>query len=137
MSENKIGDVIVIKNDTEQRAFYGLADGSSTFLCAIALDDYENPLLRQRFFELATETVVERIRAAGSDVRLVERGPAPPPQANPSAGSPCWACKSPMADDVRSLLSLGSASDIRLSPSGLPVNCCRVTTVGAFGSGTR
>jgi len=134
MSENKIGDVVVLKTETRQEAFYHLADGTSVFLCAIALDDYENVVLRQRFFELATEIVLARIRASGSDVKLVQRGPAPPSQTNPSDGLPCWLCKSPIAEDVRSLLRSSAASDIHLSPSGLPVNCCRVTAVGAFGS---
>jgi hypothetical protein len=38
MSENKIGDVVVLKTDTQQQAFYQLADGTSTFLCAIAVE---------------------------------------------------------------------------------------------------
>src|SRR5262245_42435341 len=97
MSENKIGDVVVLKTDTQQQAFYQLADGTSAFLCAIALDDYENPLLRERFFVLATEIVLARIRATGSNVRVIQRDTAPPPEANPNAGVPCWACKSPIA----------------------------------------
>jgi len=134
MSENKIGDVVVLKTDTQQQAFYQLADGTSAFLCAIALDDYENPLLRERFFVLATEIVLARIRATGSNVRVIQRDTAPPPEANPNAGVPCWACKSPIAEDVRSQLHSSAAADIHLSPSGLPMTCCRVTAVGAFGT---
>src|SRR5262249_35991847 len=134
MSENKIGDVVVLKIDTQQQAHYQLADGSSTFLCAIALDDYENVVLREQFFALATEIVLARIRASGSDLKLVQPGPAPPPEANPNARLPCWACTSPISADVRDQLRSSAASDIRLSPSGLPVNCCRISAVGAFGS---
>jgi hypothetical protein len=134
MSENKIGDVVVLKTDTQQQAFYQLADGTSVFLCAITLDDFESPLLRERFFILATEIVLARIRATGSNVRIVQRDAAPP-EANPHAGVPCWACKSPIAEDVRSQLRSSAAADIHLSPSGLPMTCCRVSAVGAFAGG--
>jgi len=133
MSENKIGDVVVLKTETQQQAFYQLADGTSVFLCAIGLDDYENLVLRERFFVLATEIVLARIRAGGSNVTLMQRDPAPVAEANPHAGVPCWACQSPIAADVRAQLRSSAASDIHLSPSGLPMTCCRVTAVGAFG----
>jgi hypothetical protein len=134
MSENKIGDVVVLKTDTQQQAFYQLADGTSAFLCAIALDDYENLLLRERFFVLATEIVLARIRASGSNLRFVQRDPASSPEASPYAGVPCWTCASPIAEDVRTQLRSSAAADIHLSPSGLPMNCCRIRAVGAFGS---
>jgi len=130
MPESKIGDIVVLETATEQRAFYQLADGTSAFLCAISLDDYENPLLRERFFELATEIVLVRIRASGSNVTLVQRDTAPSLEANPEASLPCWSC--PRGADVRDLLRAGQ--DGHRSPSGLPLICCRVTTVGAFGT---
>jgi len=133
MSENKIGDVVVVKTETQQQAFYKLADGTSAFLCAIALDDYENVVLRQQFFQFASEIVLARIRASGSNVRLVQRDTAPPPDANLNAHLPCWTCTSLIAEDVRGLLRSSAASDIHLSPSGLPMNCCRVSAVGNFG----
>jgi hypothetical protein len=134
-SDTKIGDIVVLKTETQQQAHYQMPDGASVFLCALSLDDYANAFLRQKFFELATEVVAERIRAAGSNVRFVQQGSSPPAEANLSTALPCWSC--PHGVDVRDQLRSSAASDIRLSPSGLPVNCCRVTTVGAFGSGTR
>jgi hypothetical protein len=139
MSENKIGDVVVLKTDTQQQAFYQLADGTSAFLCALALDDYENPVLREQFFALATEIVLARIRASGSNVRFVQRDPAPSPETNPHAGVPCWACASPIAEEVRTQLRSSAAADIHLSPSGLPMTCCKIQTVAAvaaFGGGS-
>jgi len=130
MSENKIGDVVVLKTETQQQAFYHLADGTSVFLCAISLDNYENPLLRERFFELATEIVLARIRATGSKVTFVQRDTAPSLEANPDASLPCWSC--PHGAGVRDWLRSGQ--DGHRSPSGLPMNCCRVSAVGAFGS---
>jgi len=126
MSENKIGDVVVLKTETQQQAFYQLADGTSAFLCAISLDDYENPLLRERLFELAADIVAERIRASGSNVQFAQRDVAVSPETNVNDGLPCWLCKSPIADDVRSLLR-SSAADVRLTPAGVPMNCCRVS----------
>jgi len=134
MSENKIGDVVVLRTETQQQAFYQLADGTSVFLCAIGLDDYENLVLREQFFELATEIVLARIRASGSSVTLVRQDPAPAGEANPNAGLPCWACTSPIADEVRIQLRSSAASDIHLSPSGLPLTCCRISAVGSFGT---
>ena len=134
MSESKIGDVVVLKTETQQQAYYQLADGTSAFLCAIALDDYENPVLRERFFELATEIVLARIRASGSNVTLAQRDDARPPEANPHAAVPCWACQSPTAEDVRNQLRSSIAADIHLTPSGrLPLTCCRISVVGVFG----
>ena len=76
MSENKIGDVVVLKTETQQQAHYQLADGTSVFLCALALDAYENIVLREQFFALATDIVLARIRATGSNVTLVQRDPS-------------------------------------------------------------
>jgi hypothetical protein len=134
--ENKIGDVVVLKTETQQQAFYQLADGTSVFLCAVALEDYENTPLRQRFFDLATEIVLARIRATGSNVTLVQRDPSPPPEAKTNAGLPCWSCASPTAADVRDWLRSSSEQDVagHRSPSGLPLICCRVVAVGAFGA---
>jgi hypothetical protein len=139
MSENKIGDVVVLKTETQQQAHYQLGDGTSAFLCAIGLDDYENPLLREKFFVLATEIVLARIRASGGNVTLAQRDTAPPPEANPHAGLPCWTCPSPTSADVRSQLRSSAAADIHLSPSGLPMTCCKIQTVAAvaaFGGGS-
>jgi hypothetical protein len=136
MSENKIGDLVVLKTETQQQAFYQLADGTSAFLCALGLDDYENPLLRERFFELATEIVLARIRASGSNVTLAQPDPAASPEANPHVALPCWVCASPIAEEVRTQLRSGTAADIHLSPSGLPMTCCRISAVGAFAGGT-
>jgi hypothetical protein len=134
MSESKIGSITVLKTGDRQEAHYQLMDGSLTFLCALALDDYENPVLREQFFALATEVVAERIRASGGNVQFAQRDTAPAAEANPHARVPCWACTSPIAADVRSLLRSSAASDIHLSPSGLPMTCCRVTAVGSFGT---
>jgi len=130
MSENKIGDVVVLKTETQQQAFYQLADGTSVFLYAIALDDYENVVRREQFFALATEIVLARIRASGGDLKLVQRDPSPPPDANPDADLPCWSC--PHGADVRDWLRSGPDVAGHRSPSGLPMNCCRVAAVGAY-----
>ena len=47
---------------------------------------------------------------------------------------PCWTCTKPQAMDARGWL--GAASDVdlegKLSPSGYPMNCCRVQTVAVL-----
>src|SRR5262249_26817906 len=103
------------------------------FLAALSLEAFENVAVREEFFSLATSIVLARIRATGSSVTIVQRDPAPAAEANPHAGLPCWACTSPIAADVRSQLRSSAASDTPLTPSGLPMSCCRVTAVGSFG----
>jgi len=130
MSESKVGDIVVVKTETQQQAFYQLPDGgASTFLCAISLDDYENLLLREQFFAFATEIVLARIRASGSNVQFVQRDTAASPEANPEASLPCWSC--PHGEGVRDWLRSGQ--DGPRSPNGVPLLCCRVGVVGAFG----
>ena len=45
---------------------------------------------------------------------------------------PCWSCTKPQASDVRVWLANCSDDDRanQRSPSGLPLSCCRVRTVG-------
>src|SRR5262249_6402012 len=129
MPSDKIGDVVVLKTETQQQAHYQLPDGSSAFLCALSLQDYENASLRQRFFELATEVVLERIRASGSNVQLAQPTPAAPSNADANDGLPCWTCTSATAADVRNQLWSSAASGINRSPSGLPLGCCRIQAV--------
>jgi hypothetical protein len=47
---------------------------------------------------------------------------------------PCWGCTDPVASDVRIWLANSSDDDRanQRSPSGFPLGCCRVKTVGAF-----
>jgi hypothetical protein len=80
--------------------------------------------------------VLARIRAAGSNATLAQRDTAPAPEANPHAGLPCWLCTSPISADVRAQLRSSAAGDIHLSPSGLPMTCCRISAVGAFAGGS-
>src|SRR5262249_54865387 len=74
--ETKIGDIVVVERETQRQAHYQLGDGTSQFLCAISSDDYANSAVRERFLDFATELVLMRIRADGSDVMLVRRDPA-------------------------------------------------------------
>ena len=42
---------------------------------------------------------------------------------------PCWTCDKPQAMDARAWLGQCPGNDVD-SPSGLPLNCCRVRIVG-------
>jgi hypothetical protein len=48
---------------------------------------------------------------------------------------PCWSCIAPQGPDVRVWLANASDEDLanQQSPSGFPLCCCRVKTVGAYG----
>jgi hypothetical protein len=45
---------------------------------------------------------------------------------------PCWTCDKPQAIDACAWLGACSGDDVehQCSPSGLPLNCCRVRVVG-------
>jgi hypothetical protein len=39
---------------------------------------------------------------------------------------PCWDCSHPQARDARHFLTANQGSTGQMTPSGLPLNCCRV-----------
>jgi hypothetical protein len=44
---------------------------------------------------------------------------------------PCLSCKKPEAEDVKHALGQGAFDEVRnMTPSGLPVMCCRVVFAG-------
>jgi hypothetical protein len=108
-------------------AYWRASDESAdVFLCAVTLDVYNSESqVRDRFAELVNVVAAHyrREHVAGTV------GPA-----SRLAGFPCEVCEAPEADDVRhAAAQVSDVSELALSPGGLPINCCRVHTVGAFG----
>jgi hypothetical protein len=100
-------------------------DAEDVFCAAVALDAYDDPRVCEAFAALVASVAAYRRRT------LVAEAVAP---VSRLAGFPCEVCKEPQADDVRFRASqVSSAGEIELSPGGLPLGCCRIHTVGAFG----
>jgi hypothetical protein len=95
------------------------------FVAAVALDVYERvSSVRARFEELVSAVTTHFRRTL----------PAEAPTSR-LAGWPCETCASAAADDLRHLAGqVSDASEIPLSPSGLPLGCCKVHAVAGFSS---
>jgi hypothetical protein len=102
----------------------GAAYARDVFLCSVELSSYHGTQrVRELFAELVAAVTAHRRRevAAGA-VNSVSR----------LAGLPCEVCTLPQADDVRrAVAQVADASELVRSPGGLPLNCCRVHTLGA------
>jgi hypothetical protein len=103
------------------------ADDSAddVYLAGVDLSAYGNDAhVRQRFDELVSAVAAYRRRTHTVEVA------APTSRL---AGWPCESCTSAAADDLRHLAGqLASASEIPLSPGGLPLQCCRVHAVAGM-----
>jgi hypothetical protein len=123
MSDIKLGDIFLVTEADSVTAFWrGIADTRHVLLCSMLASAFnEVPLLRDRFMALASEIAGQHASAAST----------PPPW---WAELPCMTCESPQAADVRhACAQVQELSQLALSPSGVPLNCCRVKTVGAMG----
>jgi hypothetical protein len=103
-------------------------EAPDVFVCAVAMDAYNSePQIRDRFAELVNAVAAYERRAfvAGTDK----------PAASRLAGFPCETCTTPEADEIRHFAGqVSDAGEIKLSPGGLPLGCCKVVAVAAFGS---
>jgi hypothetical protein len=136
MAENKLGDIYLEKDESVCRAFWCLPDGTPVLLCAMHLGSYEtHTAIREAFANLAGTIAANLDRPAGSAV-TVQRAPTAR-QAETKLDRRqfgCWTCTQPQAVGARHCLSGFSDEDIlaKLSPSGLPMFCCKVATAGTW-----
>jgi hypothetical protein len=103
------------------------ADADGVPCCSVSLNSYHaNPRVRELFAEL-TAAVADFHRRTSA---IEGATPAERLDAFPY----CSECKSPEAEEIRHLLGQGaSVEQIATTPSGLPLSCCRVRTLGAYG----
>ena len=109
-------------------AYWRASEASpDVFVAAVALDVYERePAARSRFEELVSAVTTHFRRTLPAEVG------APTSRL---AGWACERCATPQADDLRRLAGqVSDASEIPLSPSGLPLGCCKVHAVAGFSS---
>jgi hypothetical protein len=107
-------------------AFWRAGDeAEDVFVCAVALDIYERePEAKKLFAELVN------VIAAHYRRTFVAKADKP---ASRLAGYPCAECKAPEADEIRHLAGqVSDLAELPMSPSGFPLNCCRVRTVGGM-----
>jgi hypothetical protein len=107
-------------------AWWHATDSSlGIFACGINLSAYHNdPIVSARFAELVAATAAYlRRTVTADDVAPTSR-----------LAEPCASCSSIEAEELRH--RAGQVSDIAelpTAPGGLPIGCCKVHTVGAFG----
>jgi len=125
----EVGTIHVLEQDGRAAAYWQGADSESpTFLCAMASDAYNSkPALRQRFMELAA------MMATGREVAVTKVTAAA--QTPWYASLECMRCTSPAAVDVRhACAQVQELAELALSPSGRPLACCKVRTMGQMTS---
>ena len=101
-------------------------DGPGVYCCGVDLGAYHNaPRVSALFADL--------VAAVADHFRRVHAVEAVAPTSR-LAGWPCETCQSLEGQELRSRVGqLSSAGEIPLSPGGLPLNCCRVQALAAFG----
>jgi hypothetical protein len=123
MSDIRLGDIFLVTEEDSVTAYWrGVSDTKHVLLCAMSATAFnEEPPLRDRFLALASEIAGHRARSITT---------TPPWWSE----LPCMSCEAPQAADVRhACAQVTELSQLALSPSGVPLNCCRVKTVGAMG----
>jgi hypothetical protein len=126
MSDIRLGDISFVDAVDHHTAFWrGAADTESTFLCSIKASAVADPEVRAKFHALAA-AVAGRIAYGTTPVAVA-------PSARWYDTLPCASCKQPQAVDVLGLCAqYAELHEMQLSPSGLPIGCCRIRTVGAM-----
>ena len=101
-------------------------EAPDAFVAAVALDVYDSESeVRDRFAALV-EVVAAHYRRA----HVVGTGKP----ASRLAGLPCETCEASEADDVRHRAGqVADIAELGLSPSGLPIGCCKVRTAAVVG----
>jgi hypothetical protein len=98
------------------------------FCCAVALDAYADPQVRERFAELAT--------AAADYYRRTHIAGAADPAAW-IAELPCSTCSAPEAEDVlHRARQAASLSELALTGGGYVAGCCKSRVVGIVSGGS-
>jgi hypothetical protein len=127
MSNIRLGDISFVDAADSHAAFWrGPADTEAVFLCSIKSGAIADPEVREKFHALAAAAAGHLVRGSTAIAA------APPVRWYDTL--PCVTCKQPQAADVLHLCGqVTELSELQLSPSGLPVVCCKVHVVGAMG----
>jgi hypothetical protein len=128
MSNVRLGNIDFVTTADSHGAFWrGPADTEATLLCSVKAGAVADPEVREKFHALAAAVAGHHVLHGSAAI-----GVAPP--APWWSSLPCARCESPVAADVRHLCGqVTELSELQLSPSGLPVVCCRIHVAGAMG----
>jgi hypothetical protein len=126
MADIRLGEISFVDTADSHGAFWrGVADTEAILLCSIRAGAIADLEVRDKFHALASAVAGHLARGS------------PAVGAAPSAkwydSLPCATCKQPQAADVLHLCAqYTELHEMQLSPSGLPIVCCRIHTVGAM-----
>jgi hypothetical protein len=127
MSDIKLGTIDFVDAADGHAAFWrGAADAEATFLCSVKASAVADPEVRDKFHALAA--------AVAGHVAYGSTAVAAAPSGRWYDSLPCMTCEHPQAADARHAFGqVTELSELQLSPSGLPVVCCKVHVIGAMG----
>jgi len=127
MSDINLGTIDFVNTAESHGAFWrGLADVEATLLCSVRASAVVDPEVRDKFHALAAAVAGHLVRGSTA----VTAAPA----GRWYDSLPCTTCSHPQAADVRHLCAqVTELAELQLTPSGLPIGCCRVRVVGAMG----
>jgi hypothetical protein len=126
VSDIRLGEISFVDTADSHGAFWrGAADTEATLLCSVKAGAIDDPEVRAKFHALAA-AVAGHLAYGSAPV-------AAAPSAKWYDSLPCATCKQPQAADVLHLCAqYTELHEMQLSPSGLPIVCCRIRTVGAM-----
>jgi hypothetical protein len=129
MTDIRLGTIDFVDTVDSHGAFWrGAADTETTFLCSVKAGAVADPEVRAKFHALAAAV-------AGHLVHGTPVAAAPPARWYDTL--PCATCKQPQAADVLGLCGqYAELHAMQLSPSGYPLLCCKVRTVGVMAMDT-
>jgi hypothetical protein len=127
MADIKLGTISFVDAADSHAAFWrGPADVEATLLCSVRASAVADPAVRAQFHTLAA--------AVAGHLAYGSTAVAAAPSAKWYESLPCMTCSHPQAADVRHLCAqVTELAELQLTPSGLPIGCCRVRVVGAMG----
>jgi hypothetical protein len=127
VSDIRLGTIDFVTTADSHTAFWrGAADVEATLLCSVKASAVADPEVRNKFQALAA--------AVAGHIAYGTTAVAAAPPARRYDTLPCATCKQPQAADVLHLCGqVTELSELQLSPSGLPVVCCKIHVAGAMG----
>ena len=130
MSDIRLGDISFVDTADSHGAFWrGAADTETTFLCSVKAGAIVDPEVRDKFHALAAAVAGHHARESPAI------GAAPSTRWYDAL--PCATCEQPEAAEVVGLCrQYAGLQEMQLSPSGYPLLCCKVHTVGVMALNT-
>ena len=125
MPDIKLGDINFVDTADCHAAFWrGAADTEATFLCSVKASAIVDLAVRDKLHALAAAVAGHLVH--GTPV-------ATAPSVRWYDSLPCATCKQPQAAEVLCLCrQYAELHEMQLSPSGYPLLCCKVHTIGAM-----